>query len=544
MDLATQAPVSNQRQQSEDDYEQFMKRLQARFDINTSSGEAPLFTTDASGLFDAYLASFAEADRQFHSCYACRRFVELAGGLVIIDPAGRTMPAVWDWEDAPEHYQPGIAAMAKLVRKANVTGVFLSSEKTWGLRSNADRKRGLTWHHFALTPSKPQIYNGLLKNAHQAAAEKREDHHTVARSLADFSAEHVEQALQLLRTEALYRSEKVIGPAEWMAAVHRARAAAQGSEARDNVLWKAVALAPAGFCHPRSSMIGTLLEDIAAGMAFAEVARRFKAKMHPLQYQRPQAPPTAGNIAQAEEAVAKLGITNALRRRFARVEEIEALWRPAATADEAAGSGVFGHLKPKSALAAAPMVTPSITMTWEKFARTVLPDATKLELLVPAARANFGAYLTAADADAPPILQWDALERRNPFSLYVYTGCSPAQQWGLVPATWCAVTAVSLSPSMWHGADFKHHSRSVMFVLDGARDSRKAGLALFPETLRSELHGVRATIEAYSMRGEIEGAAEASACGLILSAGGKADDVPVRVTSGKQMQHYRLDRWD
>lgn len=34
--------------------------------------------------------------------------------------------------------------------------------------------------------------------------------------------------------------------------------------------------------------------------------------MNPLQYQRPQAAPSAGNVAQAERIVEKLGIANSL----------------------------------------------------------------------------------------------------------------------------------------------------------------------------------------------------------------------------------------
>ena len=109
------------------------------------------------------------------------------------------------------------------------------------------------------------------------------------------------QALKLLKSEALYRSEKVLGQAQWLYDLHRALPSRRN---RDHVLWRAVAAAPAGFCHPRSSMIGTLLEDLAAGMPFDDVSRRFAEKMHPLLYQRPQAAPSAGNIAQAEKIVA------------------------------------------------------------------------------------------------------------------------------------------------------------------------------------------------------------------------------------------------
>lgn len=74
-------------------------------------------------------------------------------------------------------------------------------------------------------------------------------------------------------------------------------------------------------------MIGTLLKDVATGMDFATVSARFASKMHPLKYQRPQAAPRVGNIADAEKIVAQLGIARSLERRFARIDEIDTLWK-------------------------------------------------------------------------------------------------------------------------------------------------------------------------------------------------------------------------
>jgi hypothetical protein len=47
----------------------------------------------------------------------------------------------------------------------------------------------------------------------------------------------------------------------------------------------------------------------------------------------------------------------------------------------------------------------------------------------------------------------------------------------------------------------------VTFVIEGAHDSnyKRPGNALFPETLKSELHAVRAIIETYSTSAVIHG---------------------------------------
>ena len=156
--------------------------------------------------------------------------------------------------------------------------------------------------------------------------------------------------------------------------------------------------------------------------------------MHPLQYQRPQAPSTSGNIAQAEKVISALQAAGALERRFARFEEIQTLWTPQPT-PQSQPAGVFGHLLP-GVHRDTPMDLGAQVMTWDKFARTVLPTAERIDYSVPLGRESYAAFVTAVNGDAPPLLQWDREERRNPVSWYVYHGDSPPTQWGLTGGTW------------------------------------------------------------------------------------------------------------
>jgi hypothetical protein len=429
--------------------------------------------------------------------------------------------------------------MARAVRRAKVTGVFLSKDKTWGTPTTG------AWRHLAVRPAMTMLLRRSTQTTGQAMAEKREDYLTVVRALEEFQIQHLETALTLLRTDSLYRSEKVLGQAEWLHALHVARTGSpgRGASGRANVVWRAVATAPAGFCHPRASMIGTLLADIADGKDYEAVAAAFRAKMHPLAYQRPQAAPSAGAIAQAERLVAQLSAAGSLARRFARVDEIKAVWRPAPKDCRRAqpGGDVFGHLTPKGAPSTTAMRVPAQKMTWTKLERTVLPTADRIEIQAPD-RGNYSALVTAVDPDAPPIIQWDREDDRNPFSWYVWTGGSPASQWGIRGGRFHDVAAVTLKPSMW-GGGFEHQGKAVLFVIDGARETRNAGAALFPEILKSEFHGVRSVIEAYSNRATIEGVGEPHAAGLLLSSG-SSWNAAVRVWSGGRPVEYRLDRWD
>ena len=519
---------------SDEVFDVLAAHVQARF---LAAMPAPLFTTDADDLFDVYVGSFPdEATQQHHRCSACSHFIRRFCTLALIDADGNLAPAMWHEDDAPDAYKPAVAAMARRVRRAKVTGVFLARDAVWGTPESGN------WHHFSVTLPPAILHSHRVLTPGQSMAENREDFGIVQRALAEFSLTTVELAERLLQSDALYRAEKVLGQAQWLSKLHRDRDAVQGDR-KANVVWLAVATAPAGFCHPRSSLIGTLLEDIAAGMDYEQVSRRFADKMHPLRYQRPQAAPTAGAIEAAEKLVEKLGIQRSLPRRFVRsLDEVHALWKPAPPKDELAKGGVFGHLKPKGE-ESMPMSlrAPAQTMTWDKFQRTVLPTAERIEFQAP----RTGAYtslLTTVNMDAPPILQWDSEEKRNPVSWYFWHGGSTASQFNLPAGQFCQVNAITLKPSMWNGGH-EHQGAGVLFILDGARETRQPQACLFPEIMKSELHGVRSVIEAYSRSASAEGINEQAAAGVMLQKG-VSWDATVRVWSGGHSTDYRLDRWD
>ena len=104
------------------------------------------------------------------------------------------------------------------------------------------------------------------------------------------------------------------------------------------------------------------------------------------------------------------------------------------------------------------------------------------------------------------------------------------------------VVAVSLRPSQWQDG-FCHHHKGALFVLPNCVDSNDAGNALFPETIRSEMHGARSVIEAYSRKATLSGREQASACGLLFD--GKDAPVLVRALGpGRVWTTYKIDRWD
>lgn len=511
----------------------YLNDVQAR--VNTLQTVGPIFHTDVEedALWETYLSQFPY-NRQYHNCSTCRAFVKQFGGLVAIDKAGRTVPLLWE---------PTDAAMGRLVSRAKPIRAFVPQQTLLGTPVTG------VWRHYSVTVN--AVGKKATQTAGQREAELLEDFKNVQRALSEFPRAVCETAVKLLEAGgAEYRAEKVLGPARWLRDLHIAR---EGTvrEARRNVVWRAVALAPAGFAHPRSSMIGTLLEDLRAGKSYEEVGRAFRAKMNPLAYQRPQAAPRAGNIERAEKIFAELGLAPALRRRMARIEEIPLLWAPADVPQRVEGGGIFAHLKPKEAKSDGSAVLsqlPAVTMTLEKFAREVLLAgwAEKMEIHLGTKYAYPIAFLTTAvDPEAPPLLQWDRPEARNPFAWYCWTFGTPLPQIGLAGG-WLPVAGITRLPSTWNGSKAIHQGDGLVLLLEGARETKRgAGAAIFPETLRSELHEIRSTIEAYSRAGEMEGLAEGSAIGYDLRKGaGRGWPIHLRLSGPDGVRGYKLDRWE
>ena len=525
------------------EYNDYLQRIKARF-----AGHAgqPLFNTSAAPtMFGDYLLGFPAHERGYHKCRACEHFISRYGSLAVIADNGRLQSPLWDEEEAPPRYALAVRALREAVERAEVVSPIASNEVWWG-----KHKDGI-WTHYHVR--NPAVHTELARTPGQRMAEWVEDFGMVSRALAKYPMDVAQKAVKILKSDALFRSEKVLGVGEWFLALHKATAGAQHSR-RKALIWKAVATAPAGFAHVNTTMIATLLEGIAEGRSVEGLTAEFKANMDPTKYQRPQAAPKAGNIVSAEKLVEKLGIAQSMYRRFARVDEMQSLWRPTPAkpaTPQYTGVGVFSKVKPRQpAPAPTPqkLGTPPRTMSWKVFERDILPEASSISYYTGLAR-SYIAFATARYPDAPPILQWDFDHRRNPVSWYLYTGGSSPEEFGLRELRWVPVTAVVRNPAYWYGHTPPNYADSVSFLLKDSYDARRArgdkqGNALFPETLKSELHGVRATIEAFSKTADL-GERTNMASGIQFISTKDKWECRLKVVDNDGFEtEYNLDRWE
>lgn len=513
------------------------KAMQATLNERLSEHDGILFRVDAGDLFDVYLEQFIRADyRQYHNCNCCHSFLRQFGSLVVITEHGTLRSALWDEKRLPSRhvYRNVVKTLRQVVERGSITEQFRWSDNDWGTPEAGG------FSHFSARAMSNYAWKRRDIHAWQAMAESRENFRILGEALGAMPSAYLYQAASMLRSGELNRGEKFAEWADWLIALQgKLRDYTMSSEHGRRLLWLEVARAPAGWCSPRSSALGALVEDLASPrMSMPTIVHRHNSRVDPLSYQRPTSI-KAGNVEQAERLFEEMGLATALRRRPALASEVEYAWVPPQPNGGSKG-GIFGHLRRQSGdrTAGRALNTRPVNITFAKFARDVLPRAREMEALVPGSRGQFCAYTTQADPDASPILQWD-----NPFAWYVYHGGSAPSQWGLRGLSRVRVLGISELPCHWSDPQKRHFSfgNRALLVLGGCADSRNDSLALFPECLRQELHKVRATIEAHSRSTRLEPVEGQRASGLLV---GDGAEVIVHARTAGGVETYRIDRWE
>ena len=268
-------------------FDRLLSAVHERWKAMAVGSSQPLFVVEPASsepLHELWLRALPERYRRHYACTCCRHFVERFGALAVVDSDGYLQSAVWpNSSNVPETFRTAMDVLHRAVHRGAIASVFLTSDGRLGTAQTGP------WTHFSLPVPSERVHRDRMKTAAQAMADVREERGMLARGLEEFSAHLVTQAHGLLTTGGLFRSEKCEGVARWLLDLHRGPMTHKDVRRRDALLWVAAATAPAGFCHVRSGMIGTLLEDLQAGLALDVVKARFAEKMDPLQYLRPSA---------------------------------------------------------------------------------------------------------------------------------------------------------------------------------------------------------------------------------------------------------------
>lgn len=374
-----------------------------------------LFRTsvDKDALWDTYLGSFPEGsnpifkERTEHDCNCCKQFIRAVGNAVaIID--GQVV-SIWDVKAGDPNYQAVADALSALVKSRPIADEFLHYERTAGTDRNfQDTVAGVqAWDHFFVNI--PQAY--VVKGADIASrlSESRSSHDVLARSLAEITDDAVATVLELIAQGSLYRGEEhkfVVDAFRKLKADWKR----QSPAARDAFVWVQCTskVLPASVSRVRNTVIGTLMTDLAEDKDLDAAVASFEAMVAPMNYKRPTALITKAMIEKAKETIKALGLTSALLRRYATINDItinNIIFADAGARATLTGSDVFDELASK--VPVRKLLDQVAEVSIEAFLTDILPRATSLELMVDNAHeGNFMSLIAPAEPTARRLFKW------------------------------------------------------------------------------------------------------------------------------------------
>lgn len=531
---------------TDEDYKKLLTSMKDRIMVNTERSQR-LFKTDCGKhLFQVFLDNLPDDMYQHYNCNTCRHFVNRYGGLVTINENGIKQPILWPIDEDFGVFNKAINAVFHVVAQSKIIAAFYSDHCQLGTPVTEN------WVHMsAIMPA-----HLVTAFANKKMAQSVSDFENVSRALSVYSIDVVETANTLICSGALYRSGNIKNTCKLFLALLKNTSEAGNSDLKRNMIWHYVTNSSA--THIRSSVLGTLLDDIKEGLPQKDIISRFNSKMDPLAYQRPQAAPSTGNIKRADQLFKELGITaKSLKRRYATLDDLEdVIWTPRVKKDEPTvdNSSIFGDLlkdakdAPKTTKLEKPIDRG--TMTWNKFYAEILPHATNIGVVLNDAMAlSFATFVTAEYPDEPCIFR-----HGNNVTHYMYqTGrASMFFAPGILVIT-ARVNAICYDAAYWAKELPGEGNYGVNLILEGAKDYHRkdsanitGGSAIFPETLIPSLHEVRSTIAQYSEKDNIAGFENAGATGLRIQRGidySKCIKLIVKTDTMGILSMY-IDRWE
>ena len=499
-------------------------------------------------LHKIFINNIPESHRQHYTCNSCFMFINRIGKLVTIDDDGNLHSVCWDIPtDDLGIFKDAIIAMKNAVEHGNVSNVFSVNENSKHMSMISDDTIALgypttgEWTHFYSVIDLKSVNLPKYSMSEEEFMQKLD---TVRTTLNKLDKVAVAKVLSYIPTGKIRDSDSVKQKCERLIDIIEAYKTSPNRNVRLKVMCENMHF----LFHLRGSALGSLLEDLRSDIYNEESCiDNYNTKVDPINYMRPKSSPTESLIRTAEDLIAKLGMENSLKRRFALLSELpNLLWekKEEGKSDKAYRNGVFSNVKSKENIKdqIEKQANYGGKMTLAKFINKILPDAEKLYVITRPVD-NYCAYITAVDMDAPCIIKWDNPEARNPFSQYVYYKGSYSSDWNVHDNS-NGVECLAIANGSAHLLDKElcvDNDTAVLFVLKDVYDTVNSESGLFPDILIGELYSIRKVIESFSVSTPLENVDGQKACGILYDG---SRTIEVEVHTKYTITRYHIDRME
>lgn len=370
-------------------------------------------------LWDAYLKAFPIGAnpimkvRTEHDCSCCRHFIKNMGGIVaIIDGKIATL---WDIDinDQEPAYQVVADTLSALIKTKPIGDIFLHGERSIGTDKNFqeivnldnNQKSVQTWTHFFVNIA--QKFIAKKDNIPTIIGTKRASRDVFLRSVNEITDEAIETVLELIAQNSLYRGEEHKAAVVEFKKLKTEYLSLPTEAAKVDYSWGAS-------CRIRNTVIGTLLDDLSKDEDLDKAVKSFESKVAPMNYKRPTALITQGMINKAKATISELGLTSALERRYATINDITVNNLLFVDRAHSINGDVFDSLPTKQSKQSFDKVE---VIPIDKFVKEILPKVESIDVFFENNQiGNLVSLIAPIDATAGKLFRWD-----NNFS-WAYNG--------------------------------------------------------------------------------------------------------------------------
>jgi hypothetical protein len=367
---------------------------------------------ERDAIWESYLGSFPPGtnelyrERTEHDCACCRNFVKNIGNVVAL--INGKLESVWDVSvPAEPGYQVVADRLSSMVKDAPIANTFLHFEPTAGSKPNFEQlttgvKR---WEHFFVNINPKFVTKGA--DIPSALAVPRTAHDTLLRALETITTEAIDTVLDLIGQGSLYRGDDHKFAVNAFATKKREYDRLRVS--KDLFVWTNLEGTPGSVSGIRNTSIGTLLVDLSEGKDIEQAVASFEAMVAPQNYKRPTALVSKAMIEKAKTKLNELGLTSALERRYATIDDltINNILFANRQAKKVINGDVFDDLV-ASTSAKAKSLDKIEEVTIEKFLSDILPRVDTIEVLLENRHStNLVSLIAPVDPTAGSMFKWD-----------------------------------------------------------------------------------------------------------------------------------------
>lgn len=400
------------------DFRRFKEAVQRQISDMQKEGKLFKVEVDLDEMWNTYLNAFPEGtnpifrQRREYDCSCCRQFIRTMGNVVAVNPETGQYITIWDRIVEDENFDIVSQGMADYIRKFPIYESFHHYERHVGTNKSyelaEEDKSARVWEHFYVANLREEFL-APKDRIPSIKAEIRTDKELLFRAFTEISVTAIDTVLDLIAQGSLYRGEefkslvtdfkKVITDLDDFLSKRLLMA--------PNMLWLKATTLPQRVCRIKNTVIGELLTNISLGMDLEVAVSKYEAMVAPSNYKRPTALVTPAMVEKAKEKVESLGLTSALSRRFASIEDVpvtEFLFLNRNISNyKSEEDQLWGGVANKTNKNFNKVEEVGI----DKFLKEILPNSKSLELFVENRHfSNLFTLTTAVDATSDNLFKW------------------------------------------------------------------------------------------------------------------------------------------